>query len=173
MAKNNFIKKNYKRAESFLKHLPLFARYLTIITSLILVSYLVLTTALAVFLTNHWTHQKEELLIENVTLNAEFFLLLLPWCFSDERWVMKDVILGYKPAVAVSLSNTASPASFSILFRFRTSFRRIAYVSSAPLERGAETGVNSPAASHHTRSMRDSRLSGFFSWNAAVMRFCQ
>ena len=70
MAKNNIIKKNYKRAERFLKHLPVFARYLIVTTSLILVSYLVLTSALVVFLTNHWTHQKEELLIENVTLNG-------------------------------------------------------------------------------------------------------
>ena len=85
MAKNNFIKKNYKRAESFLKHLPLFARYLTIITSLILVSYLVLTTALAVFLTNHWTHQKEELLIENVTLNAEYSEGILGSCTTQEE----------------------------------------------------------------------------------------
>lgn len=85
MAKNNFIKKNYKRAESFFKHLPLFARYLTVITSLILVSYLVLTSALAVFLTNYWTHQKEELLIENVTLNAEYSERILASCTSQEE----------------------------------------------------------------------------------------
>lgn len=80
MAKNNFIKKNYKRVASFFKHLPLFARYLTVTTSLILVSYLVLTSALVLFLTNHWTHQKEELLIENVTLNAEYSERILSSC---------------------------------------------------------------------------------------------
>lgn len=85
MAKNNFIKKNYKRAENFFKHLPLFARYLTVITALILVSYLVLTSALAVFLTNHWTHQKEELLIENVTLNAEYSERILASCTTQEE----------------------------------------------------------------------------------------
>ncbi len=85
MAKNNFIKKNYKRAESFLKHLPVFARYLIVTTSLILVSYLVLTSALVVFLTNHWTHQKEELLIENVTLNAEYSERILGSCTTQEE----------------------------------------------------------------------------------------
>ncbi len=85
MAKNNFIKKNYKRAENFLKHLPVFARYLIVTTSLILVSYLVLTSALVVFLTNHWTHQKEELLIENVTLNAEYSERILASCTTQEE----------------------------------------------------------------------------------------
>lgn len=85
MAKNNIIRKNYKRAESFIKHLPLFARYLTVITSLILVSYLVLTSALVVFLSNHWSHQKEELLIENVTLNAEYSERILGSCTTQEE----------------------------------------------------------------------------------------
>ncbi len=85
MVKNNFIKKNYKRAEGFLKHLPVFARYLIVTTSLILVSYLVLTSALVVFLTNHWTHQKEELLIENVTLNAEYSERILGSCATQEE----------------------------------------------------------------------------------------
>ncbi len=85
MAKNNFIKKNYKRAENFLRHLPVFARYLIVTTSLILVSYLVLTSALVVFLTNHWTHQKKELLIENVTLNAEYSERILASCTTQEE----------------------------------------------------------------------------------------
>ncbi len=85
MAKNNFFKKNYLRAENFLKHLPLFARYMAVITSLILVSYLVLTSALVVFLSNHWAHQKEELLIENVTLNAEYSERILSSCTSQEE----------------------------------------------------------------------------------------
>lgn len=85
MAKNNFFRKNYLRATKFIRHLPLFARYMAVITSLILVSYLVLTSALIVFLSNHWSHQKEELLIENVTLNAEYSERILGSCTTQEE----------------------------------------------------------------------------------------
>ncbi len=80
MAKDNFIKKNFRRAKSFLNHLPLFARFLTVITSLLLASYLVLTSALVVFLSNHWANEKEDLLIENVTQNAEYCEKILLNC---------------------------------------------------------------------------------------------
>ena len=85
MVKNNFIQNNYKRARNFVKHLPLFARYMAIITSLILASYLVLTSALVVFLSNHWTREKETLLIENVTLNAEYSEKILSSCKTSEE----------------------------------------------------------------------------------------
>ncbi len=85
MAKDNFIKKNFRRAKGFLNHLPLFARYLTIIMSLILASYLVLTSALVVFLSNHWTKEKGELLMENVKLNAEYSEKILLSCKTQEE----------------------------------------------------------------------------------------
>ena len=75
-----FFKRRYKRIENFFTHLPLFAKYLTIMTAMILVSYLVLTTALMVFLSTRWTSEKKDLLVENVTMNAEYCETILSRC---------------------------------------------------------------------------------------------
>ncbi len=80
MAKNNFIKKRAQRIEQFFTHLPLFAKYLTIMTALMLVSYLVLASALTVFLSNRWTKETQETLVVNVTQNAEYSERLLSKC---------------------------------------------------------------------------------------------
>lgn len=82
---NGFFKKRYKRIERFFTHLPLFAKYLTIMTSLILVSYLVLTTALTVFLSTRLSSEKETLLTENVKQNAQYCERILSNCKSQEE----------------------------------------------------------------------------------------
>lgn len=79
-----FLKRRYKKAENFFTHLPLFFKYLIVMTSLILVSYLVLTTALFAFLSTNWTREKEALLTESVTQNAEYGKSLLSRCESEE-----------------------------------------------------------------------------------------
>ena len=84
MAKNNFIKKRVQRIERFFTHLPLFAKYLTIMTALMLVSYLVLASALTVFLSNRWAKETQELLTVNVQQNAEYSERLLEKCTTQE-----------------------------------------------------------------------------------------
>ncbi len=85
MAKNNFIKKRVQRATQFFTHLPLFAKYLTIMTALMLVSYLVLGSALTVFLTNRLTKETQETLSINVKQNAEYSERLLSKCTTQEE----------------------------------------------------------------------------------------
>ncbi len=80
MAKNNFIKKRVQKIGQFFTHLPLFAKYLTIMTALMLVSYIVLASALTVFLSNRWTKETEELLLTNVTQNSDYSERLLSKC---------------------------------------------------------------------------------------------
>ena len=79
-----YFTKKYKRIEQFFTHLPLFAKYLTVMTSLILVSYLVLTTALTVFLSTRLSSEKEILLNENVKQNAKYSEALLAKCTSQQ-----------------------------------------------------------------------------------------
>ncbi len=86
MEKNkSFLRKRYEKITRFFTHLPLFAKYLTIMTSLILVSYLVLTTALTVFLSTRVSTEKEILLTENVKLNAEYSERLLSNCKTQDE----------------------------------------------------------------------------------------
>lgn len=87
MAKNNgFLKKNYKRIEQFFTHLPLFAKYLTIMTAMILVSYFVLGSALTVFLSTRVSIEKETLLTENVKQNAGYCERLFSSCATQEEF---------------------------------------------------------------------------------------
>ncbi len=81
----SFLRKRYERITRFFTHLPLFAKYLTIMTSLILVSYLVLTTALTVFLSTRVATEKESLLTENVKLNAEYSERLFLNCTTQDE----------------------------------------------------------------------------------------
>lgn len=84
MAKSNFFKKRVQKIGRFFTHLPLFAKYLTIMTALMLVSYLVLTSALTIFLSTRWSRETEHSLTENVRLNAEYSENLLSKCTSQE-----------------------------------------------------------------------------------------
>ena len=69
---NGFLKRKYKKIEGFFTHLPLFAKYLTVMTSIILVSYFVLITSLTAFLSTRLADEKETLLTENVKQNAGY-----------------------------------------------------------------------------------------------------
>ncbi len=84
MAKNNFIKRRVLRIGRFFTHLPLFAKYLTVITALMLVSYLVLASSLTVFLSNRWARETQELLQVNVKQSAENTEHLLSNCRTRE-----------------------------------------------------------------------------------------
>ena len=85
MARDNFFRKRYKRIEQFFTHLPLFAKYLTIMTAMILVSYFVLGSALTVFLSTRVSSEKEMLLTENVKQNARYCEKLFANCNSQEE----------------------------------------------------------------------------------------
>ena len=85
MARNkNFFKRRYKRIEQFFTHLPLFAKYLTIMTAMILVSYFVLASALTVFLSTRVSSEKEILLTENVKQNAQYCEKIFANCITQE-----------------------------------------------------------------------------------------
>ena len=87
MAKNKGIfKKNYKKIEQFFTHLPLFAKYLTIMTAMILVSYFVLASAITVFLSTRVSSEKETLLTENVKQNAGYCERLFASCTTQEEF---------------------------------------------------------------------------------------
>ena len=86
MAKNNSFKRQLQRMGSFFTHLPLFAKYLAIMTSLMLVSYIVLASALTVFLSTRWTKETETLLIQNVKQNAEYCENLFSKCTTSEEF---------------------------------------------------------------------------------------
>lgn len=85
MEKNNFFRKRLQRIGRFFTHLPLFAKYLTIMTSLMLVSYIVLASALTVFLSTKWTKETEALLTQNVKQNAEYCETLLSKCTTNDE----------------------------------------------------------------------------------------
>lgn len=81
----NFFKSQYKKAERFFTHLPLFAKYFTVMTALLLVSYLVLASALLIFLVNRWSMEKKELLLENVQQNAAYCETIFESCDTQEE----------------------------------------------------------------------------------------
>ena len=78
-------KRQYKRIEQFFTHLPLFAKYLTVMMAMILVSYFVLASALTVFLATRLSSEKEILLTENVKQNASYCEKIFASCESQEE----------------------------------------------------------------------------------------
>lgn len=88
---SDFFKRRFQRAENFFTHLPLFSKYLTVMTSLILVSYIVLSSSLFIFLSNRWLREKKEMLIENARQNAEYSEEILSQCTSEEQ--LKNAML--------------------------------------------------------------------------------
>ena len=93
MARDNFFKRRYKRIEQFFTHLPLFAKYLTIMTAMILVSYFVLASALTVFLSTRVSSEKEMLLTENVKQNAQYCEKIFANCITQEDFNNSLVII--------------------------------------------------------------------------------
>lgn len=79
----NRLKLLYRRADSFFSHIPLFFKYLTVFTSLVLVSYLVLSAALFVFMTNNWSKERKDLLLDSVQNNAEYSETILSECKNE------------------------------------------------------------------------------------------
>ena len=84
MARNNYLKRQFRRIGRFFTHLSLFAKYLTIMTALMLVSYIVLASSLTVFLSNSWAKETQELLQVNVKQSAEYTENLLSKCYTKE-----------------------------------------------------------------------------------------
>ena len=89
-----FIKRCYKKVGWFFTHLPLFAKYLIVMTSMILVSYIVLATALLVFLSNRWSIEKEELLTENVRQNASYCEQIFSECKTEAEFNSAMLLVG-------------------------------------------------------------------------------
>ena len=90
----NFLKNSYRKASWFFTHLPLFAKYLTIMTSMILVSYIVLASALLVFLSNRWSVEKKDLLTENVKQNATYCETILSGCRTEAEFNSAMLLIG-------------------------------------------------------------------------------
>ncbi len=88
-----FLKKRYKRIEQFFTHLPLFAKYLTIMTAMILVSYFVLASAITVFLSTRVSSEKETLLTENAKQNAAYCERIFETCITKEDFDNALVII--------------------------------------------------------------------------------
>ena len=93
MARDNVFKSNYKRIGQYFTHLPLFAKYLTIMTAMILVSYFVLASAITVFLSTRLSSEKETLLTENVKQNAMYCERLFEGCTTQEEFNNSLIII--------------------------------------------------------------------------------
>ena len=89
-----FIKRCYRKVGWFFTHLPLFAKYLTVMTSMILVSYIVLATALLVFLSNRWSIEKKDLLTENVRQNAAYCEQIFSECRTEAEFNSAMLLVG-------------------------------------------------------------------------------
>lgn len=89
MEKNNkitgFCIERANRIKRFFTHLPLFAKFLVIMTSLILISYIVLSTALMAFMSNHWNKMQHNALMESVTTNAQYCERILESCRTESE----------------------------------------------------------------------------------------
>ena len=62
-------------------------------TALIIVSYLVLATALLVFLVNRWTIEKQQVLADNARQNAEYCETIILSCKDDAEALERAAIL--------------------------------------------------------------------------------
>lgn len=80
---DGFFTDRWGRVKRFFTHLPLFAKFLAVMTSLILISYVVLSTSLMVFMSNHWTKTQRNALLESVTTNAQYCERILESCRTE------------------------------------------------------------------------------------------
>ena len=104
MARDNVFKSIYKRIGQYFTHLPLFAKYLTIMTAMILVSYFVLASAITVFLSTRLSSEKETLLTENVKQNAMYCERLFEGCTTQEEFNNSLIIKDASSALFVNSS---------------------------------------------------------------------
>lgn len=72
-----------RRTKNFFLHLPLFAKFLVMMTSLILLSYLVLSTALILMLSNHWNKSEVVTLSDSARSNAQYCSRILTACETE------------------------------------------------------------------------------------------
>lgn len=89
MERNKF----FRKAKGYVTHLPLFVKFFTTMTALIIVSYLVLATALLVFLVNRWTIEKQQVLADNARQNAEYCETIILSCKDDVEALERAAIL--------------------------------------------------------------------------------
>ncbi len=80
-----FFIERIKRIKRFFTHLPLFAKFLVMMTSLILISYIVLSSALMVFMSNHWTKEQRGALMDSVTTNAQYCERIFESCNTESE----------------------------------------------------------------------------------------
>ncbi len=88
--------------ERFFTHLPLFAKYLTTMTAMILVSYLVLASALIVFLSNNWSKEKAATLIENAKQQATYCETIFGQCKTEAEFNNAMLLIGNNLSITSS-----------------------------------------------------------------------
>ncbi len=106
MKKSNFIKRRAQRISIYLTHLPLFAKYLTVMTILMIVSYLVLASSLSVLLSNRWAKETQNNLSDSVKQCAEYSERLLEKCTTREEVNNALIIISNNIGVTASAVDT-------------------------------------------------------------------
>ena len=110
MERNKKIKKFFKdrasRVKRFFTHLPLFAKFLVMMTSLILISYIVLSTALLVFLSNNWSKVQKDTLTDSVLTNARYCERILESCNSEKDMQNAMMLMCNNIGITAKSTNT-------------------------------------------------------------------
>lgn len=110
MERNNKVKSFFidraSRIKRFFTHLPLFAKFLAIMTSLILISYFVLSTALVAFMSNHWTRTQRDALMDSVTTNAQYCERILENCQTESEIQSAMILICNNIGVAAKSTDT-------------------------------------------------------------------
>lgn len=87
MKRNSKIKKYFSdrahKTKRYFTHLPLFAKFLVMMTSMILISYVVLSSALLIFISNHWTKVQRDTFMDSVKTNAQYCEKIFSACQTE------------------------------------------------------------------------------------------
>ncbi len=75
-------------------------------TSLILISYIVLSTALLVFLSNHWSKVQKDTLMDSVSTNAQYCERILETCKSEDDMQNALVLICNNIGITAKSTNT-------------------------------------------------------------------
>ena len=102
----SFFTDKIRRVKRFFTHLPLFAKFLAIMTSLILISYLVLSTALMAFTSNRWTKTQHNALMESVTTNAQYCERIFEHCQTESEMQNAMMLICNNIGVAAKSTDT-------------------------------------------------------------------
>lgn len=106
MKRSNFVKRRAQRISIFFTHLPLFTKYLTIMTILMFVSYLVLATSLSVFLSNRWARETQGVLKDSVKQSAEYSEKLFDKCKTKKELDNALIIISNNIGITSSAIDT-------------------------------------------------------------------